>query len=86
MPECGKVLMVLTCDLPAGHPEDEHHVAMPLPPDIGRMIVAAMGKYEEAATHAERARAKYRSAMHWAWVMAGAWLTGLLWYVWLILT
>lgn len=59
---CGALVYEARCDLPYGHPGDQHHFEEALPPDINRMLGATMERYDDAAAAHWRARWQLRTA------------------------
>ncbi len=54
---CDHVVLEVRCDLPEGHHEDiEHHIEMPLPPDLNVLIDRALETMEDAVARYNRSR------------------------------
>jgi len=74
---CDEVMLVVHCDLPPGHSEDEHHADIPLPADVNRLIDAALSDLEREA-------ARYRKMRRFSQFTFALWAVSTVVYVWLI--
>ena len=75
---CDEVMLVIHCDLPPGHSEDEHHADIPLPADVNRLIDAALSNLEREA-------ARYRKMRRFSLLTFGLWACCAATYIWLII-